>query len=364
MKKIVHILVLLIVAESFSQEYRKNWSDGQLTWDDFRALPSNEKTSSLFYTLNYASDVKVIDNVKYMGVFANAYINKSLSFVKNDFKDTFHLDYNQVIFNLLELNKRKFQLEIFNVKNIYQINSLLNDASDMLNEEVAHFQKESNYGISYDVTKKWLLKTEEELRKTSNYIIPNYRRSHWSYGMYLGVDFGAYNNPFKESLNNTLAFAMGLEGAYKKVTLGLNLSLTNSKVKKDIITNNLSIPQGDRVSIINLNATLGYPAYENEKIRVFPFIGYGVTTFGETGDKKSKEETTSASSIFGINLDFKERKKVNFTPSFLNLREEGNGFIRTRFFISNTNVNPDLKGYSINVGVAYGFEARSISIKQ
>ena len=94
-----------------------------------------------------------------------------------------------------------------------------------------------------------------------------------------------------------------------------------------------------------------------------PFLGYGMTIFGEVGTDKNKEETTKGTSMFGVNFDFKNKKTVNFTPSMFNIREEGNSYFRARIFISNSNFNPNLKGYILNIGLAYGIEGRFLSKK-
>ncbi|MGB1042719.1 MAG: hypothetical protein ACPGU6_04940 [Tenacibaculum sp.] len=363
MKKIIAIILLFVGISIQAQDHRKYWKEGKLTWNDFKALSNKNHTSYLYYNLLYKTDKQTINNTIYKGVFADAYINKNLSYVKDDFKDNFYLDYNQVIFNILEINKRKFQQQIFNIKSIFELNGLLINANDHLNNEVSFFQKESNNGISVDIVKRWLAKTYNELEESSDYFIPNYKKSNWTYGMYGGIDFGIQGGDFKDIFNNTLSFGFGFEFSYKKTFLLLNMSLTNSKLNNDLIDNDFLLNKGKRSSIAHLNLSLGYPVYENEKIKVLPFIGYGFTEFSEVGKEKSKQTTLAGTSVLGLNIDFKNKKRVNLTPNFFNIKEEGNSFIRTRVFLSNSNFNPNLKGYSINIGIAYGFEAKSLSVK-
>jgi hypothetical protein len=94
---------------------------------------------------------------------------------------------------------------------------------------------------------------------------------------------------------------------------------------------------------------------------MIPFVGYGVTFLGEAGNKDDKQENYDGTSIFGLNFDFKNKKTINFTPSVFNVREEGNSYFRARIFMSNSNFNPTLKGYSINIGLSYGIEGRLLS---
>ena len=362
-KSLLIIAAFLITLTSFSQEYRKYWSEGKLEWSDFQGKHTKKHATYLSYLLTYQTDKKIIDNVLYEGVFSDAYIDKSLSFVHPNLKDDFYLNYNQVIFNLIELSKRKLQKRFFELDNVFESNSLLLDSKNQLERRIFDFQQASNYGIQKDVTNRWLVSTTKELATTNNFMIPDYKRSNWTYGLYGGVDFGIYGGNYKEYFNNTLALTFGFEFSYKKIYLLLNMAITNSKLNKDLVDTDLFLAKGEKTLMGNFNAAIGYPVYETKKMKFTPFVGYGISSFGEVGDNKNKNETTAGTSVFGLNVDFKNRKRVNFTPSLFNIREEGNSFIRARVFVSNSSFNPNLKGYSINIGVAYGFEARLLSKK-
>ncbi|WP_026775892.1 hypothetical protein [Polaribacter sp. Hel_I_88] len=364
MKK--HFLLIILFACSFSinsQEYRKFWEDGKLTWEDFQGKPNQNNPTYLAYVLMYQTDKKVINDITYFGVFSDAYIDKSLSYVHNNLKDEHHLNYNQVIFNIVEIHKRKLQKRIYTIDNIFNINSLFSDTKNQLEGEILNFQEEGSYGIQKDVTEKWLLKTTQLLASTNIFEIPDYRKSNWTYGLYGGVDFGVYGNEYSEIFNNTIALSLGFEFSYKKVFMGLNMNITNSKLNKDLVDDTLIIPKGEKSTISVLNGYFGYPVYESKKFRILPFVGYGVQLFGEAGDQDDKQEISAGASIFGLNFDFKSKKTVNFTPTIFDLREEGNSYFRARIFVSNSNFNPNLKGYSINIGLFYGIEGRLLSIK-
>lgn len=363
MKKNIFLFFIILSVTIKAQEHRKYWEDGKLTWDDFKGISSQNNGSFLHYNLLYKLEKKEIQNIIYTGIFADAYMNKKLSFVKSNLKDEFLLAYNQVIFNILEINKRKFQQLIFNINNINALNSSLLDTNDFLNKQVYSFQKESNYGLSIDVINKWKLKTAKELEESSNYYLTDYKKSNWTYAFYLGMDLGMYTESYNEKFNNTLALVMGFESSYKNVYLSLNMSVTNSRLNEDLIDTELFLAKGDKTVINNFNAALGYPVYQTEKMKLTPFVGYGITSFTEVSKEKNKQSISAGTSIFGLNIDFKNKKRVNFTPNIFNIKEQVNTFIRARVYVSNSNFNPNLKGYSINIGVAYGLEGRLLSRK-
>ncbi|QTD36860.1 hypothetical protein JL193_12080 [Polaribacter batillariae] len=364
MKKPLLTLLLLVIIYNFNaQDYRKYWTDGNLNWNDFQAKPTKNVASHLAYVLLYQSDKKVINNITYYGIFSDAYVDKSLSFVNNNIKDAYHLKYNQVIFNLLEIKKRELQKRIYNLDNVYEINSLFSDSKSQLERRILDFQEEGNYGIQKEVTDNWLAKTNLELQSSNSFELPDYRKSNWTYGLYGGLDFGLYGGKYKEIFNNTIALSLGFEFSYKKVFMGLNMTFTNSKLNNNLVDNSFIIPEAERSTIGLFNAYFGYPVYETEKFRIMPFAGYGITVFGEVGEDKNKEETTKGTSIFGLNFDFKNKKTVNFIPTIFNLRDEGNSYFRARIFLSNSNFNQNLKGYILNLGISYGIEGRILSKK-
>lgn len=345
------------------QDYRKYWADGKLTWEDFQGQYTQRRMTNLAYLLTYQTNEKLIENVLYQGLFSEAYINKALSFVHPNLQDANYLAYNQVIFNLLEISKRKLQKRLFNLATIFEAQTLFMDIQSELEKQIFDFQQASFDGLQNEVTKQWQATTEKELLETRSFFIPDYKKSNWTYGIYGGMDYGVYGDAYKDIFNSTLALAMGFEFSYKKLFLALNMSLTNSTLNKDLQDNTFLIPEGDKSTISLLNVSLGYPLYETNKFRILPFAGYGITALGEVVEEGDKDEITQGTTFFGLNFDFKNRKRVNFTPSIFNIREEGNTYIRARIFISNSNFNPTLKGYGVHIGIAYGLEGRLLSKK-
>ena len=164
MKKSHLLLIILFISlNTNAQDYRKYWSDGNLLLSDFQAKPTKQSASHLAYVLLYETDKKIIDNVVYEGVFTDAYIDKSLSYIHANLKDEHHLKYNQVIFNIVEIHKRKLQNRIFALENIYSIKSLFRDIKSQLDRKILDFQEEGSYGIDKDITANWLSKTNLEL---------------------------------------------------------------------------------------------------------------------------------------------------------------------------------------------------------
>jgi len=364
MKRAAMLSILLTISLQIAgQEYRKYWSDGALTWNDFQAKPTKNSASYLAYVILYQTDKKTIDNVVYEGVFSDAYVDTSLSFIHPNLRDAYQLKYHQVIFNLVELYKRKLQTSIYSLNSVFEINSPFSALRNQLDRKILDFQETGNYGIQKNVTDRWLSETTEKLQVSRSVEIPDFRQSNWTYGLYGGLDFGLYGGKYKETFNTTIAVALGFEFSFKNIFMDLHMNFTNSKLNSDLIDNALTLSEGKKTTIGMLNMSFGYPVYETQKIRILPFAGYGITFLSEAGQQENKTEISTGTSVFGLNFDFKNKKIVNFMPTIFGLREAGNSYIRTRIFMTNSKFNPNLKGYSINIGIAYGIEGHFLSKK-
>jgi len=352
MKKGILLVILLFSFQLSSQEYRKYWKDGKLSWNDFQNTKKTSRSTKLQYIMSYQYDKKDINNINYIGLFANAYMDKTLSYAHDDLKNQHYLDYNQVVFNLIEKYRRILQQELFQLKNSYDANQILEDIQRHLTQEVDVFKDESNLGEHDNIIKKWLQKTNKELAIKPT--IPKFNYSNWGFGIYFGLDFGMHTQQYKQLLNNTVGLTFGLETSYKKVTLSFNGSITNSKLKR-VFNDDFNAPIGDKVTLALLNVTLGYPIYDTKKTRVTPFIGYGLTEFAEI-KKDNKKSAVATGLHFGINTDLKLKKTIEFTPDVFNLKGVSYFYVRTHLSVAKSNFNLNAKGYFINFGIAVGID--------
>jgi len=283
-------------------------------------------------------------------------MDKTLSYAHDDLKNQQYLDYNQVLFNLIEIYRRNLQQELFTLKNPYNANQVLEDLQKHLSNEILVFQGESSYGNHHKITKKWVLQTSKRIEKTTDF--PIFKHSNWSVGMYAGAEFRVPEGTYKNLVNNTLGFVYGFETAYKKVTLSLNASIANSKLISDYNAT-FTAPIGDRISIAFINFSLGYPVYNSDKLRITPFIGYGATEFSEV-KKDNKQIAIDTDFHFGINTDLKLRKYLEFSSNIFNIKETSFTYLRTRLHFAKSDFNSNTNGYFFNFSVAFGFDITMI----
>lgn len=118
MKRLLLLVSLCcaVTTATLSQENLKSWDSGPLTWDDFSLLNSkvNEKNSYLEFLLVVEERPFTPEGypLMYPEVVAMAYMDKNLSWAVSSSCSPDELRYNQVMFNIVELYRRKLQLAI------------------------------------------------------------------------------------------------------------------------------------------------------------------------------------------------------------------------------------------------------------
>jgi hypothetical protein len=171
--------------------------------------------------------------------------------------------------------------------------------------------------------------------------------------VHTGFGVGVFSGSMGEHFRPTFNFIYGFDLAFKKTILYLNATLAWSKVTNDYHTNQIWLI-GQQAHFAILDMSLGYAIIDKSKLKLSPFIGLGITEL--TGKNNANSENTlrnvDYNFIFGLNADYKFRKKISLIPSsFIGVRESVETSIRARLYVTRVNYFDDLKGYSINLTI-------------
>lgn len=345
------IIGLFIIVVSHGQDNRKNWSEGKLTWEDFQEKEESIGASELKYFVGYNKVKQKINDTTVLRIQAFCYVDKNISWVNKIFKNNQYLKYNQVIFDITELYRRKLQYELDRVSSIYEAEVRFNENFAKLNNQISRFQTESTDGQKQKVIDHWDVVIKKELEIHKNIQIPTFSKGNFGYAMHVGFGSGVFTGSLGEHFGQTFNFIYGFDFAYKKSILYLNATLSGGKVKKDYISTE-KWNQGQQVNIAMINVSYGYTLIDKSKIKLSPFIGIGVTELLRR-DKDNKDDVLKIVDYnfnFGLNVDYKIRKRIKLIPSF-GVKESMETSIRTRLYITRVNYFDDLNGYSINLAI-------------
>lgn len=144
-----------------AQTDNRTWDQGPLTWDDFTLMPAGSAEPSLLqYELGFAPVHDTIDNILSHYYLATARMIPGSSWVSADHRTAELLRYHQVVFDMLEVERRTLQRALNAADEPRAFQNMLYAASDRLNTRIAGFRSRTHNGA--DTTE--LAAFEQQLR--------------------------------------------------------------------------------------------------------------------------------------------------------------------------------------------------------
>ncbi len=360
------LLVMLFINISAQEADIKHWHEGKLTWSDFKG----EKGIPLFdgelkYFLSYATEKQVFNDTSVYRICAQAYINRDLSWSKTFKKTDQNLAYFQVVFDIVELQRRKLQNNLDRMDGRNAENEL-RTALYNCEKTLSDFKKESQQGADTIAMQEWQKVIQTELGNTKGNSIPAFTKRNFGYGMYAGFGKGFNTGTLKDNFPSTFNFIYGFDLAYKNVTLFLCATLGSSKANRSY-NGEIIIPKDERAGVAIVDVSFGYPVVNNAKFKLMPFAGLGILEYSEKPepDKTNYNSMVAPGFLFGLNTDYKISKTLYFIPrTFLQTREYTEFSVRARLYVAHANLSPDMKGFSINLTLGVNMSGNIISLSK
>lgn len=353
-KAFVPIILCVILSSGLkAQNNKKTWAQGKLSWNDFLEKTDTQEASELKYFLGYTTEKQKMNDTVVVRPVAKGYIDTNLSWVNPKFRNDHYLRYNQVIFDMVELFRRKLQGEIDRAKRFYELESKFNTVFQLFSNEIEKFKKESKSGQDLNSIAAWEQKLSGELNANSEQKLPDFENRNFGYAMHAGFGSGFYSGSLGEHFSPSFNFIYGFDFAYKKSILFVNATLAGNKVKKDYFADK-SWSQGQRTNVAILDISYGYAFIDGPKIKISPFAGLGITEFTEkgNGNPDEMERMVDSNLIFGVNTDYKLKTRLKFVPDeMFGIKEKVETSIRTRLYITKASYFEDLTGYTMNLSV-------------
>ncbi len=343
------ILGIFLASGVQSQDYKKEWTEGKLTWEDFTERKGTPVTSELKYFLGFNTVKHHLGDTTLLRIDAIGYMDRKLSWINPDFRNDQLLRYNQVIFDIVEVYRRRLQFELDHVTGMYETGAKFDQIIRMCNGETEKFREASNAGQNMNSIVFWEQKTADELQSLPDYTIPPFKPGGIGYALHGGLGSGIFTGSLGQHFTPAFNMLFGFDLAYRKSNLYMIATLATDRIKKDYGFD--SWKKGQRANVAILDISYGYAVIDNTWLKLSPFAGLGLTEFtspdkNEQGDYLHMDDLNL---IFGVNTDFKLRTHISLLPStFLSIKEKTETSVRARLYITRANFYGDLQGYSIN----------------
>jgi len=361
------LVVMLFINISAQEADFKYWHEGKLTWNDFKGekgFPLLE--SELKYFLTYASEKQKFNDTSVYRIYAKGYIDRDLSWSKTFKKTDQNLAYFQVVFDIVELQRRKLQNNLDRLDGVYNAENELRSAMDNCQKTLADFKKESQQGADTVAVQQWQKAIQSELENMADKCIPVFTKRNFGYGMHAGFGKGFNTGTLKDNFPSTFNFIYGFDLAYKDITLFLCATLGSSKANRSY-NGEIIIPKDERAGVAIVDVSFGYPVVNNAKFKIMPFAGLGILEYSEKPepDKTNYNSMVAPGFLFGLNTDYKISKTLYFIPrTFLQTREYTEFSVRARLYVAHANLSPDMKGFSINLTLGVNMSGNIISLSK
>ena len=160
MKRIAYLLAVccLLPSMALGQKNIRYWEKGPLTWNDFTQVDKSigSEHSYLEFGLDVIDRKQEISGLQIAVRTAVAFCNKDMSWVDINYRTPEQLRYNQVLFNLVELHRRRLQVAVDTGQRVN-----MDYYMRLLTYEVDSFSRACNYGNNTAQVLWW----EDEIRR-------------------------------------------------------------------------------------------------------------------------------------------------------------------------------------------------------
>lgn len=371
----INYLVGIILLLSFTTTAwgQRKWSQGTLTWNDFKGDHyTNDSTNSyLAYDLSYEYHKKEINDTSLIYFEAVASIDPNESTVSPNHGNESELKLNQIIFDIVEIHRRKLQVFLDSVEHPLMVDSLFPLYFDTLKTKIHEIQKQ--YANSSNKT-VFLSESQVSTSKLLDYYvingIPPFTANKNAFGIHLGLGLGIYNNNLNQYFTNPITLEIGGDLKIKKALIQVtgNVGWNTTKQEFDIEG---EWPDDFSASAMSIESNIGY-GIDLGKISITPIIGakfYGIvsltgteTTVGLRTIKQYNSYYTITPNL-GVLLDYKLSRIVKIVPTTnLNSKKIQELDLRFKITANPIDFNNSLTTTAINTTIGISYSSRTIHL--
>lgn len=360
---------LAFAADSTAQDHRssiRSWNEGRLTWDDFRqeSFHADSIASAIYWSFETFPVKKRYGNLTVSKLESHLLMDKTLSWVRPDCMTGHYLKYPQIIFDIAELYRRKFQSEIDRTPNLYrQLFSFYDNACDKSIEE---FKFLSDSGDNTEQISIYERKINKELENSAAAdSIPKFSCKNFGASFNAGVNCEVFYGNAGKLFSPATLFNLGTSLSYKESFFDVEMLMGGGKVRNTFTANDYTWDKGDGYSHLNISLQYTYALFDNDNWKIGPFIGIGglVHSCNKTEEEREDENIDNTigqyNAMAGVNISWKIRRRLSLVYGFPD--SKGNymeNMLRFKIYAARSQFCPDFAGYSINFSLTFSVFAR------
>jgi len=354
---LVFILVIMAGINLHAQEHLRLWSEGPLTWKDFSIRDSTPAVSRLVYGLYFKEGRQRMGDTVILRYITIAAMDPQQSYFNRRFLKEEYLRYNQIIFDLVELYRRKLQYVLDRMEKQVRPWERLIQYKYELDEEIRRFKEESGFGQKPEVMDEWQIRIHNEWEQYPA-DIPSFQAGHWVFDYRMGMSGIVLGGSMGDYIQPGAGFEMDYGLRYRHFQSILLLSVTRNKILKPLDVHWTEVNGGAFVAVEWLQ---GYVWHLSSKHTLIPMAGIGFYSWD--GDKEESEEKSFRyqdwTPTLGMTYLYRWRSLIRLIPhnDHHQIWNTNFGF---QFLISKPDFAPGLNGYILRFGIFWGYDTRRL----
>ena len=242
MRKFITALCLINCLNLWAQNdisNKKTWADGPLTWKDFqgKSFKTLDYSFDMLYGTSYQGEkIKLRDTI-FVVLRVSSHMNKTDSWINPLSKTQNNLKYVQVLFNHLEIYKRRLQVNLLEIDNSVDAETALNNNERLYREEAEEIKNLTHSGSDTLALDSILKGSYVILRNTPDAFVPsNLEIKSAKHGVSASFWLGytAFTGQFSQYFRNSFSFfGADINYLFKKSSFGIDVSLGGSQVEAE-----------------------------------------------------------------------------------------------------------------------------------
>ena len=352
-------------AQTIDQASRR-WDAGKLAWDEFLGESKSDTTINRFaYNVKLGRATEKIGNTTYIYSKFTPYFDQTESWTHPRFKNDAMLQYNQIMFDMLELYARRATIDFNRESGEYSDEQIRSFYKRQFDKQVHELDEASRRGTDAD-----------QLPFFATGVALDLERTHFNPAAvvedqpidYFGEFYAGVNGhfPISDYYNQSIGFNLGFGFGWKRHLWSMDMSLGFSgKAKADFDTRNGWIYEDEHLNVYQVYATYAYCAARNKKYQSFPFVGLGASGITHPlGDRDLKDPEKDGFSVCaGMMFDVFLIRRITIHPNWGSLADGTYQAIRIRPYFSLTQFNHLGWTPAINLSISYNWGGMSWSRK-
>ena len=342
------------------EQANRPWEAGKLSWDEFQGEINSDTTINLFsYNVKLGRATEKVGNTTYVYSKFTPYFDQTESWTLSRFKNDAMLQYNQIMFDMLELYTRRATIDYNRSDGEYDQEQIASFYRTQFTKRVKELDEASRRGTD-----------ASQLPYFETGVALDLKRTHFNPAAVvedLPVDYfgdfyvgAAGHFPISDYYNRAFGLNLGFGFGWKRHLWSLDMTLGFAgKAKTDFDTRNGWIYEGESLNHYQMYLTYGYCAARNTRYQSFPFVGLGANgithPLGADNDEKDPEKD-GFSACAGMMFDVFVRRRITIHPTTWGNRADATyQAIRIRPYFSITRYNDFGWTPALNLSISYNW---------